>query len=222
MDSFSESFDFSNNRLVLHRCYECDSQVTIVATSLPTCPNCYSEFVEEIEIETSNYIFDDSPPSIRNGGVEFDSESREAEVVDRVQTMLQQLLSSNNSSLVMQEEEAEDPYFDLNEYDNETDNDSDTGTHEDTADREDIFTTILNMDDATYSESRNSSLPQNFSNFIQHLLDGANASMGGANPLWNLLELHGEPGDYVFGEQGLDNVITQLMEQPGYSPFILV
>ncbi|ORY00828.1 hypothetical protein K493DRAFT_99468 [Basidiobolus meristosporus CBS 931.73] len=39
--------------------------------------------------------------------------------------------------------------------------------------------------------------------------------MGGTHPLWSLLELHSEPGDYVFGTRALDNVMTRLMEQPG-------
>ncbi|KAJ3053364.1 hypothetical protein HK097_004458 [Rhizophlyctis rosea] len=39
------------------------------------------------------------------------------------------------------------------------------------------------------------------------------AANGGRNPLMSLFNMVGNPGDYVFGSNGLDDVITRLMEQ---------
>lgn len=45
-------------------------------------------------------------------------------------------------------------------------------------------------------------------------LTGGNAAAGGQqHPLFQLFNLHGNPGDYAFGEHGLDDIITRLMEQ---------
>ncbi|KAJ3214012.1 hypothetical protein HDU67_002156 [Dinochytrium kinnereticum] len=50
----------------------------------------------------------------------------------------------------------------------------------------------------------------NMMEMLQHVLVGAGVPGADARSLFNMV---GNPGDYVFGQQGLDAIITQLMDQ---------
>lgn len=51
--------------------------------------------------------------------------------------------------------------------------------------------------------------------FLQQLLNGADpaAVLGGSQQPWGMFPLHGNPGDYAWGANGIDDVITQLLGQ---------
>ncbi|KAJ3156428.1 hypothetical protein HDU89_004210 [Geranomyces variabilis] len=50
---------------------------------------------------------------------------------------------------------------------------------------------------------------------LQSLLGMGDQGQEGPNPLHMFFNMVGNPGDYVFGQRGLDDIITQLMEQTG-------
>ncbi|KAJ3169692.1 hypothetical protein HDU87_000574 [Geranomyces variabilis] len=52
-------------------------------------------------------------------------------------------------------------------------------------------------------------------NVLQSLLGMGDPGQEGPNPLHMFFNMVGNPGDYVFGQRGLDDIITQLMEQTG-------
>lgn len=55
--------------------------------------------------------------------------------------------------------------------------------------------------------------PVNFENILQEILvlisDGASSSENAATPMFFL----GNPGDYAWGREGLDSIVTQLLNQ---------
>ncbi|KAK9701050.1 hypothetical protein K7432_011923 [Basidiobolus ranarum] len=234
MPSDSENQERSQNttRGRTHWCHQCQTDITPMLTPHPTCPHCLGEFVEEIEDENDPRDFfaqveTDEEFDFNEGGP--NTEGRNQEVVNIVQSMLQQLLGPNASITV----ETQGPGFPRGP--TPFDGMTEEGQNNDDPNRPTVFSTSFNVSggnadgvestgtNPTATDGTRAASVTNFSNFIQRLLGGnaettQQASGAGAanlNPLWNIFQLPGNAGDYVFGQQALDNILSQLMEQAG-------
>ncbi|ORX85639.1 hypothetical protein K493DRAFT_319928 [Basidiobolus meristosporus CBS 931.73] len=212
-----------------HWCHQCQIEITPMMAPHPTCPHCLGEFVEEIEDENDPRDFfaqveTDEEFDFGEGAPNMDG--RNPEVVNIVQSMLQQLIGPNASFTV----EAQGPTFARGP--TTFGGSTEAGTNNDDPNRPTVFSTSFNImggapegaapgTNETTAEGARAASVASFSNFIQRLLGGnmESTQQGGgganANPLWNIFQLPGNAGDYVFGQQALDNIISQLMEQAG-------
>ncbi|KNC96582.1 uncharacterized protein SPPG_08166 [Spizellomyces punctatus DAOM BR117] len=236
-------------------CHQCQSEISpLMDSGTPTCPQCHSEFVEEIEEDNDPrefvhsdeddhqdefYVFGGAPPAGMGLPREGDR-GNAGDIAGLIQQWLGQILqpqpgaANNREAGDNQEEHQGDTH------------ESDSAEHHDeeghalaaeelgeaagggaaaaegpdgTQPRGLRFTRRpgrrLNIAIRTGTGGNTEgNVPTLDLNAVLELLMGANGG-DGTNPLGAFFNMVGNPGDYVFGQRGLDDIITQLMEQAG-------
>ncbi|TPX32975.1 hypothetical protein SmJEL517_g04014 [Synchytrium microbalum] len=209
-------------------CHSCQRTMTAILDSgTPTCPRCASDFVEEIE------DMDDHPRGYRpnNNDENEDDEPVEpaaasAELARVLQLVLQQMYG-NNANVSVATRPAQEGELPNNVIITTAAPDSDNATTSTTIQPiPDLAAPTPAEGEAPEGRPRNPRAPTtaaaaggpetiNLMTLLQALFEGP--TDGQPNPLANILNMVGapgtNPGDYVFGQRGLDDIITQLMEQ---------
>ncbi|KAJ3300020.1 hypothetical protein HK104_005274 [Borealophlyctis nickersoniae] len=240
--SETEEEDASDHEAENYWCHQCQTEIIAVMDSgTPTCPFCEGDFVEEIEDDDDPRAFgeedEDENLNALLGAVEPDIDgiagsegAPSGELAQLLQMWLQQVLGGGTgTSLTAGQAAAAQSVNDGGR--SETRVTGGTG-----ADGTVSNDAPLSAQGGSDSDETSNDAPINAAPVggrspstidigittgpdgrpmidVSGLLQQAFGGEGQLNPLMNLLNMVGNPGDYVFGQQGLDEVITQLMEQ---------
>ncbi|KAG2182468.1 hypothetical protein INT43_007398 [Umbelopsis isabellina] len=172
----------------------------------PTCTICNDQFVEEFEEQAEAPSFYDEQDSAWEDVLERNRDSNDP-ISETLQSMLQSWTTPNVNVTVQTSPRTTDTSrpaehtttddSSRTEYSNsnfgeDSDTDSENGTTNNTRQGQDTVRIMQLM------------------NIIQQILSRAD---GGTNDPLDIQVLAGNPDDYVFTQNGLDDVITQLLEQ---------
>ncbi|TPX38925.1 hypothetical protein SeLEV6574_g07514 [Synchytrium endobioticum] len=221
-------------------CHSCEHAITpLMDTGTPTCPSCHSDFVEEIDNDDDHPRGYDPHANDEDEPVSpIDPAAVSQELARVLQLFLQQLVG-NNATISVQTRPAregeehgvvittaaatEPDESTTNTNQDETGNPTAAITtnessplpaqHQPSQQQED--TTSRHRGGATEGTQPETI---NLTQLLQALLEAP--TEGQPNPLAHILNMVGNPGDYVFSQNGLDDIVTRLMEQhaAGSSP----
>ncbi|KAJ3019497.1 hypothetical protein HKX48_002030 [Thoreauomyces humboldtii] len=235
-------------------CHQCQDEISPrMDSGIPTCDECGSEFVEEIELDSDprrfgdddeddggDYLLFEHPPVINGvggtgivhtGGLNLPlagdpGGAHNADVARILQSWLQQMVGEHTNVHIEGQihtpvgEEGHAPAAEaLGEA---------VGAHAAAAERLDsepeppharagqpVFGRTPRPGRAIPVSNINGVPTFDLAAILEGILGVGGTGGPNANPLQGLFNMHGNPGDYVFGERGLDDVISQLMEQTG-------
>ncbi|KAF9384783.1 hypothetical protein CPC16_008280 [Podila verticillata] len=215
-------------------CHQCAVEITPMMVPHPLCPICHSEFVELIEVDNDPRAFmggehdhDHEHEHEHEHGHDHDSEGSEQITLEDLFRLFQVIGNPRVLQRQQQQEQRQQPQLHLpGEFPTggspiafnsglfSTQPQPTSQTHEDESqDPPDAPAEGLTQ--------RNDALSPFLAGLLDHLgfelhysADPANGppAMGGLGGLGGLFNMVGNPGDYVFGQGGLDDVITHLME----------
>ncbi|CAO1338829.1 unnamed protein product [Diamesa serratosioi] len=171
--------------------YFCHSCSSSFCSANFECPNCQSGFIEEIVENVNDTEQESDNPQIL----------RVLHDLTRINPVLSQ--SGNNSS----------PYYRIaNEILTPIIMGA-SGSRPDGDLNREFYRNVIDSADGGRHQSQRRLGPVNFENILQEILvlisDGANPSDNAATPMFFL----GNPGDYAWGREGLDSIVTQLLNQ---------
>ncbi|KAF9185385.1 hypothetical protein BGZ51_000222 [Haplosporangium sp. Z 767] len=192
----------------------------------PLCPRCNGEFVEKIEDDNDPRSFTEGAEETEEGDGDDGHESLNLENLLR----LLQLLSNQTPRATPQRQPGQQPATELPNpllfgpgfLGPQLSTNTSAGNNERAA-----ATNVGSGDSDFYEDSHEdehdrNTQPISLAGFLERLgyeirinAQGGQGGQGGQNGLSGLSGLFnmvGNPGDYVFGQSGLDDVITQLME----------
>ncbi|KAG0027325.1 hypothetical protein BGZ81_005698 [Podila clonocystis] len=214
-------------------CHQCAMEITPMMVPHPLCPNCHSEFVEKIEVDNDPRAFmggehDHEHEHEHEHGHGHDSEGSEQITLEELFRLFQVI----GNPRVLQRQQQEQRLQQQQEQQLHLPGEFPTGGSPIAFNS--VFNTQPTASQAHEHESqdppdapelqtaqRNEALSPFLAGLLDHLgfelqysADPANGppAVGGLGGLGGLFNMVGNPGDYVFGQGGLDDVITHLME----------
>ncbi|KAF9138730.1 hypothetical protein BG015_002274 [Linnemannia schmuckeri] len=219
-----------------HWCHQCSAEITPMMAPHPICPECHSEFVEKIEE-------DNDPRTFVEAGheqVHEDDDGYEGQETVGLEDLLRviQLLSSPPTTANQRQQQtqgqlpggyptgtvagaATSPFSLFNSQatrsasENATTNTARASATELNNEDEEMLEVEQNTEPRQQSQgppTSISSLLERIGLELHFMNEGGQPGLGGFGGLFNMV---GNPGDYVFGQGGLDDVITQMMEMQG-------
>ncbi|KAF9545230.1 hypothetical protein EC957_011103, partial [Mortierella hygrophila] len=211
----------------------CSAEITPMMVPHPLCPECQSEFVEKIEE-------DNDPRSFVEAGHEQgddDDDGQEGQEAPGLEDLLRiiQLLSNAPMTVNQRQQQAQGQLpggypigtgagaatssFSLSNSQATRSASGNTTTNVARAaatDSHDEDVEMLEVEPDTEPRQQSQGPPTSISSLLEriglelHFMnEGGQPGLGGFGGLFNMV---GNPGDYVFGQGGLDDVITQMME----------
>ncbi|KAF8947614.1 hypothetical protein BGZ47_008506 [Haplosporangium gracile] len=214
----------------------CSAEIIPMMAPHPICPNCHSEFVEKIEEDSDPRFFIEAGHA--QVGDDDDDGYEGQETVD-LEDLLRviQLLSSPPTTANQRQQQvqgqlpggyptgtvagaATSPFSLFNSQaarsasENTTTNTARASVTELNNEDEEM---LVEQDTEPRQQSQDpptsiSSLLERIGLELNFMNEGGQPGLGGFGGLFNMV---GNPGDYVFGQGGLDDVITQMMEMQG-------
>ncbi|KAL1923669.1 uncharacterized protein VTP21DRAFT_8649 [Calcarisporiella thermophila] len=199
-------------------CYNCQSVTTPMHTPNICCSRCYSDFVEQIDtaddprnfVPQPEYEDDENPREGEEALGEGQVGPTPAEMVELIQNMLQQLLGPNSIAALRPlterrdsepEESSEEPSGTVSIIIEGQDDDQNRQGEEALEEGGEEDRRLARAESYTSNESTDDGRTPliSFTTFLEHLVDIANVV--------------GNRRDYVWSQEELDSIITQLMEQ---------
>ncbi|XP_031621314.1 E3 ubiquitin-protein ligase Iruka [Contarinia nasturtii] len=164
-------------------CHKCNVEIENVNTTEYTCPLCAGGFIEELP---SNSSADRSRSSSSNDDADVPGEFNDHRLNERISSLLMSSIGGGFRAM---------------------DDDSDQSSNQEGS--------SSSAPRARRSRGRRAQDMPNFENIMQEFLisisggAGNNVAGGGSQPMFFM----GNPGDYAWGREGLDSVITQMLNQ---------
>ncbi|KFH71922.1 hypothetical protein MVEG_02216 [Podila verticillata NRRL 6337] len=203
-------------------CHECRAEITPMMVPDPMCPNCHSEFVEEIDPENDPRTFVDSAPAHLTGEgarEESSSQFRGNEPVDLgdLFRLFQAAFTTPQRAAIHQQRDPGQIYTSGTQYTFTSNPNGTTFTSQ-------SFNPTASERQASQSQGQGQGLgPQwhspppflagllnQFGIEVHYTTDLGSLGFGGMGG--GLFNMAGNPGDYVYGQNGIDDIISQMME----------
>ncbi|KAI9286898.1 hypothetical protein BC943DRAFT_320213 [Umbelopsis sp. AD052] len=181
-------------------CHVCQTEVQAILAPDPTCLQCNGQFVEQIE-ETNdprNFYTAQGGGNLEDG---TDEDGNDTQVSEMLQTILQSFVPNGRVTVQSSTANIDTPvppnYVETSrETNNQASGDESSDSEEDNGENR--------------QEGQDTVRIMQLMNIIQQILSRAEGN--NTEPL-ELFPMSGNMDDYVFTQNGLDDVITQLLEQ---------
>ncbi|CAG8438781.1 8728_t:CDS:2 [Ambispora leptoticha] len=215
ISEFNSNNPSNNNNSANRRpywCHQCQREIEPLLAPLPTCPRCNSDFVEEIDESNDPREFAEHNTQEHETDDEFEDfgpnlnatpgGAGSNDVVQLLSNMIQSIFGPNAPLHVETR-----TYGDNGNTTTTTTTDQPQGNT-----RPNIFFTMRANGGQEGGGDARINAPMIITQVLQRAF-GEGAQQGANNPWTNVFNMVGDPRDYVWGPGGLDNIISQLMEQ---------
>ncbi|KAG0094873.1 hypothetical protein BGZ93_006668 [Podila epicladia] len=203
-------------------CHQCRAEITPMMVPDPMCPNCHSEFVEEIDPENDPRTFVDSAPphQARDGaGGEQSSGGHEPVNLEDLFRLFQAAFATPQRVAMHQQRRPGQMHTSGAHYTFTSNPGGTTFTSHSFNPTTGAQASQRQDQGQTQSQGWRSppsflaGLLNQFGIEVHYTTDpSALASFGGFGGMGGGFNMAGNPGDYVFGQHGIDNIISQMME----------